>query len=210
MQWFRLYTDIVDNHKVRMIAFEDRWHFVAIMACKSAGLLKGEEQFIERALSVKLGLQLRELEELKRRLMDVNLIDFNWHPIGWDDRQYVSDSSKERVQKYREKQRLSKKKVEVKRYGNVTVTVQDTDTDTEKEKKRAKPKRFVPPTPDQVKAYCRERNNRVDAERFVDFYASKGWMVGKTKMRDWKASVRTWERSEAPAEPKRPQHRELT
>lgn len=91
----------------------------------------------------------------------------------------------------------------------------ETEREAEKEakkeeQKQPKPKRFVPPTPDEVKAYCRERNNRVDAERFVDFYASKGWMVGKTKMRDWKASVRTWERSEAPAEPKRPQHRELT
>ncbi len=49
---------------------------------------------------------------------------------------------------------------------------------------------------DEVKAYCDERGNSVDPERFVDFYASKGWMVGKTKMKDWKATVRNWERSE--------------
>ena len=57
-------------------------------------------------------------------------------------------------------------------------------------------KRFTPPTVDEVKAYCDERGNSVDPERFVDFYASKGWMVGKTKMKDWKATVRNWERSE--------------
>lgn len=50
------------------------------------------------------------------------------------------------------------------------------------------------PTMDEVKAYCRERNNRVDAERFVDFYTSNGWKVGKNPMKDWKAAVRTWER----------------
>jgi hypothetical protein len=52
---------------------------------------------------------------------------------------------------------------------------------------------FVAPTPQEVKDYCQERGNQVDPQRFVDFYASKGWMVGKNKMRDWKASVRGWE-----------------
>lgn len=56
-------------------------------------------------------------------------------------------------------------------------------------------KRFTPPTLDEVKAYCSERKNNVDAERFIDFYSSKNWMVGKNKMADWKACVRTWERS---------------
>ena len=46
---------------------------------------------------------------------------------------------------------------------------------------------------EEVKEYCGSRNNSVDPEKFVDFYASKGWMVGKNKMKDWKAAVRTWE-----------------
>lgn len=53
--------------------------------------------------------------------------------------------------------------------------------------------KFIPPTVDEVKKYCLERNNSVDAEAFVDFYESKGWMVGKNKMKSWKAAVRTWE-----------------
>ena len=56
-----------------------------------------------------------------------------------------------------------------------------------------KSKRFVPPTIEEVRAYCQERNNTVDPETFINFYESKGWFVGKTKMKDWKASVRTWE-----------------
>ena len=55
---------------------------------------------------------------------------------------------------------------------------------------------FKPPTVEEVREYCKERGNEVDPETFVDFYASKGWMVGKTKMKDWKAAIRTWERSE--------------
>ena len=54
---------------------------------------------------------------------------------------------------------------------------------------------FTPPTVEEVKAYCLERNNSVDPEAFVSFYESKGWMIGKNKMKDWKAAVRTWEKS---------------
>ena len=47
---------------------------------------------------------------------------------------------------------------------------------------------------DEVRAYCQERGNNVDAERFIDYYTSNGWKVGKNPMKDWKAAVRTWER----------------
>ena len=68
------------------------------------------------------------------------------------------------------------------------------DKDKEKEnKKKDSPKRFVPPSLDEVQAYCSERGNGIDAEAFIDFYTSKNWYVGKTKMTDWKAAVRTWE-----------------
>jgi hypothetical protein len=59
------------------------------------------------------------------------------------------------------------------------------------------PKRFTPPTVDEVRAYCKERGNGVDPQRFVDYYSSNGWMVGKTKMKDWKAAVRTWEQRDS-------------
>ena len=60
-----------------------------------------------------------------------------------------------------------------------------------------KPKttRFVKPTLEEVKAYCRERMNMVDAEKFMNYYESNGWKVGKNPMKDWKATVRTWEKS---------------
>ncbi len=57
-------------------------------------------------------------------------------------------------------------------------------------------KRFKPPTRSEVEAYCVERGNRVDAVKFIDFYTSKGWVVGKSKMKDWRAAVRTWERND--------------
>ena len=60
--------------------------------------------------------------------------------------------------------------------------------------------RFTPPTVEQVSEYIQEKGYSVDAERFVDYYTSNGWMVGKNKMKDWKAAVRTWNRKETPKE----------
>ena len=65
----------------------------------------------------------------------------------------------------------------------------------------SKCKRFVPPTPEEVNAYCQKRHNGIDGEEFVNFYACKGWMVGKSPMKDWKAAVRTWEQRNRTATP---------
>lgn len=70
------------------------------------------------------------------------------------------------------------------------------------ERERKTPKGFSPPSVNEVKAYCEEIHSNIDAERFVDFYSSKGWMVGKNKMKDWKACVRTWEKRERQDKPK--------
>lgn len=57
-------------------------------------------------------------------------------------------------------------------------------------------KRFVKPNVEEIESYCKERNNSVDAQQFFDYYESKGWKVGKTPMKDWKAAVRTWEKND--------------
>lgn len=64
--------------------------------------------------------------------------------------------------------------------------------------------RFKPPILEEVKAYCNERNNSVDAEKFIDYYTSNGWKVGRNSMKDWKATVRTWERTNKQYQPQMP------
>ncbi len=73
--------------------------------------------------------------------------------------------------------------------GGTSVSVTVTDT-------VSVPVKSNHPTLDEVKAYCTERKNNVDPERWFDYYTSNGWKVGKNPMKDWKAAVRTWERSE--------------
>ena len=58
-----------------------------------------------------------------------------------------------------------------------------------------KKKRFTKPTVDEIADYCSERNNKVDPQRFYDYYESNGWVIGKVPMKNWKAAVRTWEKN---------------
>lgn len=79
--------------------------------------------------------------------------------------------------------------------GKVSIGKVSIDKDSKEENAREeKVKRFYPPTLDEVKQYCEERKNNIDPMAFIDFYSSKGWMIGKNRMKDWKAAVRTWER----------------
>lgn len=88
--------------------------------------------------------------------------------------------------------------------------VRKSDTEIEKEKeidiekdielkksneRKTKTKVFAIPTIDEIKEYCKERKNNVDAEKFFDYYESKGWLVGKTKMKNWQAAIRNWEKN---------------
>ena len=86
----------------------------------------------------------------------------------------------------------------------------DIDKDIDKEKEDislpaeapTKTKRFSPPSVEDVAAYCQERKNDIDADAFVDYYSARAWMLGKTKMKDWKAAVRGWEREDKPVKTK--------
>ena len=76
----------------------------------------------------------------------------------------------------------------------------DNDNDNERivdDSSKEKRKRFTPPTLEEVSAYCRELNSRIDPQQFIDYYTANGWVQGKGKpIKDWKAAVRTWNRRE--------------
>lgn len=82
------------------------------------------------------------------------------------------------------------------------------ETDAPQVKKtRSAGTRFKPPTVEEVAAYCREQGNGIDAEKFCDYYAANGWKVGKNAMKDWQATVRNWEKKDAPRAPDKPKSR---
>lgn len=174
LPWFRAYTEMVDDEKLRLLAFEDRWHFVALLCLKGQGVLDETGPLLFRKVAVKLGLDVRSVEEVARRLAEVGLInEKTLQPTAWESRQFQSDSSAARVAAYRER-----KKQGAKRDGNVTVTAQDTDTDIdkeeEKEDKKATRKRAAPTfeLPDWINRQhwdawhsCPKRNKATDAQK---------------------------------------------
>lgn len=111
-------------------------------------------------------------------------------------------ASTQRVRDFRERQKAlhcNADVTEVKRICNVEKEIEiekEKESEIEIDAPKGARSRFAPPTLEEVKEYCRERGNGVDAQRFLDFYEMKGWMVGKNKMKDWKAAVRTWERND--------------
>ena len=106
------------------------------------------------------------------------------------------------ISKARARARLGKKEQPItndnKAEQNGTKLPKEKEKEKDKEKNKDKEvvRKFIPPTVDEVALYCSERHNHVNAGKFVDYYSSNGWRVGKNPMKDWKACVRTWERSE--------------
>lgn len=135
LPWLRLYTEIIDDEKLGLLAFEDRWHFVAILCLKGKGVLDSEPdaEMLQRKVALKMGVTLQELEKIVARLARMGLIDRETcQPCAWDTRQMQSDSSTERVKAYRER---------LKQARNVSTTVQDADTELEKEREEREEKK---------------------------------------------------------------------
>ena len=103
-----------------------------------------------------------------------------------------------RIREWRERKNLLQCNSDVTQEIDIEI---DKDKDIKKENNNInvilkEKKRFVKPSIEEIKQYCSERHNGIDAESFYDFYESKGWKIGTTPMKDWKASVRNWERKE--------------
>ena len=101
------------------------------------------------------------------------------------------------INKYNDYQELNKQ-ITNKQQTNNNIIIKNNKNNKYKESisKDIPKKVFIKPSIEEIQEYCNERNNNVDANRFYNFYESKGWMVGSNKMKDWKAAVRTWEQKE--------------
>ena len=210
--WLKLKEDFFESKrikKLRKLAGGDTLTIIylkmQLKSIKTDGILTFTG--LEKSFAEELALDLDENPEdvglLLNYLLSVGLIEtsdsinfllpYAVESIGSEG------ASAERVRNFRDRQALhcNADVTEVKRIGNVEI-----EKEIEKEKDIDNSKRsraFTPPTLEEVKAYCQERNNGVDPYKWYDFYQSKGWMIGKNKMKDWKAAVRTWESKQRPA-----------
>ena len=138
MPWFRMYAEAVDDEKLRLLAFEDRWHFVGILCCKGQGVIPDidvpTDNLTRRKVAVKLGLEMRAFEEAVRRIAEVGLIDAETlQPLAWEKRQARSDAdptAAERKRRQRQKEASDTKSIDVSREGHAPVTRDTSVTDT--------------------------------------------------------------------------------
>ena len=225
VKWIKLATGLPDNRKIKQIrrlpegdSIALMWIFLMCLAGETNddGMVyfTPEIPFTDEMLADQFSIDINTIRlglTTFQRFGMIEVVDDIICLPSWEKWQAVDklsamrEQTRKRVAKHREKQKLSAGNVTC----NVTVTQGNaTDIDIEEDKEEEKdicmgadaqtPKKstkFIPPTVEEVTAYCKERNNRVDACRFVDFYTAKGWMLGKNKMKDWKSAVRTWERN---------------
>lgn len=208
--WLKLQEDFFDAKavkKLRKMAGGDTYTIIylkmQLRSIRENGVLEWEG--LEDTFADELALDLDESPEDVK--MTVLYLVNSGLAIMDDDRHmimpYVCENlgtegaSAQRVREYRERKALqcNTDVTPVKRLCNTDIDIEKSREDTDKEKSTAKtPKHFTPPTLDEVKAYCEERGNGIDAEYFLDYYTARKWMSGKTKITDWKSCVRTWER----------------
>lgn len=233
VKWIKLTVSMFDDEKIKIIeSMPDKdailiiWIKLLILAGKTnaSGYLYLSQNipYTDEMLSTLFNRPLSTVRMALEIFQRFNMIDIDNGIIGitnWEKHQNIQgldkirEQTRERVAKYREKQ----KQIEC----NVTVT-QGNATEEERRKKNKKedkekdiadkPQRspkFIKPSLEDIKAYCIERNNGIDAELFFNHYESNGWMVGKNPMKDWKASVHTWEKKQREFKPQKTESTEL-
>ena len=141
------------------------------------GNFAGNERFVWPAAKQIIDLTAEKAEKLRQNGLK------GGRPVTKDNQEEANESKNnqsEANESHKEKKRNNKEK---ERNGKEAINIVPLT-------------RFVPPTEDEVALYCIERRNHVNAQKFVDYYSSNGWKVGRNPMKDWKAAVRTWEKSE--------------
>lgn len=220
IKWIKITTDIFDDEKMLLIeSMPDAdsliviWFKLLAFAGKSNNngvfMLSNRIPYTDDMLSTIFRRPLNTVRLALTTFEQFGMIEYidgvltlpNWEKHqNVDGMEKIREQNRRRVAAHRERQKLLSGNVT----SNVTVTDcnaidKDKEEDKEEDKESirdnppAKRKRFSPPSVDEVRAYCLERKNGIDAQSFVDYYTARNWYIGKTKMSDWKAAVRTWE-----------------
>ena len=152
------------------------------------------------------GHQIGTVKQALSIFKDLGLIDVleNGAIYMLDIQNFIGRGSSEADRKREYRQRIETDRTNVRQISDKTPPEKELDIEKELEieidssakSTTTKRKRYEKPTIPDIEQYCIERNNNVNAAQFYDYYESNGWRVGKNSMKDWKAAVRTWERSE--------------
>ena len=189
MKYLKVYTDFAEAMEALSDAERGRL-FMSMLQYAStgeAGTLSGAERFVWPIAKQNID---RAQAELERRAE-------NGRKGGRPKKATESEEKQPKAKESKKKQTKDNKDKDKDKDQENNIIPLSPNGDIPPKGERTPAKRFVKPTAEEVRAYCAERGNRVDAQAFVDFYAAKGWKVGSSPMKDWKAAVRTWEKRDA-------------
>lgn len=204
MRWFKHDTDAHRDAKLKRVIIKYGmegyglyWHCIELIASNiDHHNLTFELEHDAEIISHDTGIHPERVQEMVAYMVDQGLFENSTGTITCMKLAKRLDQSMTSNTKLRR----SINELQSQNHDGVMTESGDSHDDVMREQKRTEQKRigekrerFTPPTEDEVREYCRERGNSVDPSRFVNFYAAKGWMVGKNKMKDWKAAIRTWE-----------------
>lgn len=223
VQWIKFYVNILTNPKIKRIrrmpggdTIALIWAYLLAQAGDSnkdgAIYFTDEIPYSADEFAVQYDFELdttRLAVKTFEKFGMIGVFDGIIYIKNWEKYQSIDGLDKIRKQNS-ERQRIFKEKKKLQlsnvtdnvttnaevTHGNATDIELELDLDIDIKEIGKKQSRFTPPTTEEVKQYCLERANNVDSERFIDFYTSKGWMIGKNKMKDWKAGVRNWEKKD--------------
>ena len=213
--WLKLHKDFFQRKEIkrlRKIAGGDTYTIIYLKMLLRSIMSDGKLYFdgLEDDFASELALDLDEKEEnvqitvqylLKSGLLEM-CSDEEYYLPDAKDNTGTETAVASRVRRHREKQKALHCNADVTQMKQLCNGEKEKEKEKDKDREidssastTTKRKRFEKPTLSEIKEYCIERNNNVDAQHFYDYYESNGWKVGKNSMKDWKACVRTWERN---------------
>lgn len=180
--WIKLYNHILDDYSFTCLQDASKLHLVLIwlLASRNSNHLPYDSNWIKSRISVTSKINLDEL--LESGFIEIELNEIKDLEDG--SLSCLQDASKA-LQTVEQSACLEREERERR----------------VEESRGEKSKKFIPPSVEQVRDYCQERNNDVDPEVFVNHYKTGGWVRGKTKIKDWKACVITWEKNQKNDQP---------
>ena len=198
MPWFRLYAEFAFDPKLQAVTETLQRRYIMLLCLRCNGDIPG---LTDEQVACALRISNDDLAKSKKKLLEIGVIAENFDIPKWLERQHRCDFSAERVAKFRRNKNVTLQK----RYSNANVTAPDTDTDTDTEKKSKRVRTpFSPPSLDELKAFIHEKGYNVNPEKWLAHYEANGWMVGRNRMKNWKAAVRTWHHGDFGQQQRRP------
>lgn len=179
--WIKLYNELLDDYEFSCLQDASKLHLLMIwlLASRTNNKIVADERWIANKINATEKVNLDDL--VKSGFVEIIYENQELRLMGQDDSAMLAGCKQSACLE----------------------TETETETEGEGEKKK-KPKRFTKPTLKEIAFFVKENNYNVDSERFINYYDSNGWMVGKNKMKDWQATIRSWNSKNKQDNPNKP------